>query len=127
VLAGLASGPLLADDLKGVNRFLCTAVQASVCFEDDCESGPAWDWNVPQFIQIDLDKKTLSTTPASGENRSTPIRNMERHDGLIVLQGFEKGKAFSFVIAEETGSVTVAVARDGVGVTVFGACTPTRP
>jgi hypothetical protein len=34
------------------------------------------------------------------------------------------GRAFSFVITEQTGQVTVAVAtRDGA-VSIFGACTP---
>ncbi len=36
----------------------------------------------------------------------------------------EQGRAFSFVVVEETGMVSIAVARDGVTVSVFGACTP---
>jgi len=35
----------------------------------------------------------------------------------------EGGRAFSFVIDEATGLLTVAVARDGLSVSVFGACT----
>src|SRR5438093_847135 len=65
----------------------------------------------------------LRTTKASGENRSTPIKNLERADGSIFLQGVEKGRAFSFAIEEDTGFATIAVARRGRGVTVFGACT----
>jgi len=44
--------------------------------------------------------------------------------GTLVLQGFEKGRAFSFVIEEKTGAVTIAVAGPSRGVTAFGACTP---
>lgn len=33
------------------------------------------------------------------------------------------GRAFSFVIDEATGHMTVAVSRDGLSVSVFGACT----
>ena len=74
-VAGLA----LADDLTGANKFLCTAVHAVGCDVDgDCESGPPWNLNIPQFIEIDLEAKRLSTTKASGENRSTPIKNLER-------------------------------------------------
>ena len=54
----------------------------------------------------------------------TPIRSLSREDGLIVLQGIEAGRAFSFVIDEESGMVSVAVARDGLTVSIFGACTP---
>jgi hypothetical protein len=117
--------PVLADDLTGADRLLCSSVQATVCWPDgDCEIGPPWNWNIPQFIEIDLATKVLSTTKASGENRKTAIHNLEREEGAIFLQGFEQGRAFSFVITEETGRLAVAVARDGITVSVFGACTP---
>ena len=65
----------------------------------------------------------MSTTATSGENRMTPIRGVTREGGEIVLQGFEAGRAFSFVIEEETGMASVAIAREGMTVSVFGACT----
>ena len=113
-----------ADDITGSSRILCTAVQATRCDEEgDCYQDLPWNLNVPQFIQIDLNAKRLSTTKASGENRSTPIEVLKREAGLIVLQGFERGRAFSFVIAEATGMASVAVAAEGRAVVVFGACT----
>ena len=66
----------------------------------------------------------MSTTKASGENRSTPMRTLEKENGLIFIQGIEQGRAFSLVIAESTGTLSVAVARDGKAVSLFGACTP---
>jgi hypothetical protein len=121
----LASSALQADDLSGASDLLCTSVQATICYADgDCEIGAPWNWNVPQFIEIDLEQKTLSTTEASGENRATPIKSLEYSDGLIFLQGIENGRAFSFVIDEATGFASVAVARAGITVSVFGACTP---
>lgn len=122
----LAAGPVAqADDLTGVDGILCAASLATVCTPDgDCVSAPPWNWNIPGFIEIDLKAKMMKTTQASGENRSTPIRTLERADGFILLQGMEQGRAFSFQINEETGLTSVAVARDGVVVSVFGACTP---
>jgi hypothetical protein len=121
----LASSALQADDLSGASDLLCTSVQATICYADgDCEIGAPWNWNVPQFIEIDLEQKTLSTTEASCENRATPIKSLEYSDGLIFLQGIENGRAFSFVIDEATGFASVAVARAGITVSVFGACTP---
>jgi hypothetical protein len=52
---------------------------------------------------------------------------MQRTDGMIVLQGFEAGRAFSFVIQEESGQLSAAIARQGITVSVFGACTPLEP
>jgi hypothetical protein len=125
VLLLASSASARADDLSGANRILCTAVQATICtLEDGCEMGAPWDYNVPQFIEVDLEKLRLGTTPASNENRSTPIRNVQREDGKIYLQGVEEGRAFSFVIEESTGFASIAVAREKVTVSVFGACTP---
>jgi len=119
---------LWADDLTGVDRLLCTAVQATSCLEGgDCVVDLPWNLNVPQFIEVDLAGKRLSTTRASGENRVTPITHLTREGGLIVLQGYENARAFSFVITEATGRASVAIATDGKAVAVFGACTPMAP
>jgi hypothetical protein len=67
--------------------------------------------------------KKLQTTKASEQIRSTPFSTVSRNAGKIYLQGLENGRAFSFVIDEATGRLTVAVSRDGVAVTAFGACT----
>ena len=117
--------PAAADDLTGQDRLLCTAVEATRCLESGgCTSEAPWNLNIPQFIEVNLKDCNLSTTKASGENRMTPIRSLSREDGLIVLQGIEAGRAFSFVIHEESGMASVAVARDGMTVSIFGACTP---
>ena len=114
-----------ADDIRGAETILCTAAQSTQCFaEGDCLSKPPWELNIPQFIKVDLERRELRSTEASGENRSTPVKNLEREEGLLFLQGVERGRAFSFVIAEDDGFASIAVARDGVTVTVFGACTP---
>jgi hypothetical protein len=124
LLLALVGRAVCAEDLTGSSRFLCAPVQATVCFEDgECGIDLPWNLNVPEFIEVDLDAKRLGTTAASGENRETPIEHLSRQDGTIVLQGFEMGRAFSWVISEETGRVTVALAADGASVAVFGACT----
>ncbi len=121
----LAASGLWADDLTGVNQFLCASVQVTACAEGgDCSIDLPWNLNVPDFIEVDLDARTLSTTAASGRNRSTPIEHLTRQDGVVVIQGFEMGRAFSFVITEETGRVAVAVATEGRAVAMFGSCTP---
>jgi hypothetical protein len=122
--AGLMSSVAAADNLQGVDRLLCATAEVIICAEEgDCFAVPAWEVDVPEFVVIDIDNKTVSTTRASQQNRSTPIATLTRADGDIYLQGIEGGRAFSFVVDEETGHVTVAVSRDGLTVTVFGVCT----
>ena len=123
----LATSPIAADDLSGANSILCTAVQATRGLDSgDCVVDLPWNMNIPQFIEVDLTARKLSTTKASGENRSTKIDQLRREDGMIVIQGFERGRAFSFVINEETGVLSAAVAAQGKAVAVFGACTPMK-
>jgi hypothetical protein len=122
---GLAAAPALGDDLTGSSTFLCNIGQATACIEQsECFSFAPQDFDIPNFIEVNLDKKILSTTKASGLNRTTPIKNLERADGQIILQGVQNRRAFSILIHESTGLLTAAVARDGVGVSIFGACTP---
>ena len=119
-------GVAVADDLRGESSFLCTAVNVTRCADDgDCTNVVPWKLNIPQFIVVNLTEKTLSTTKASGENRSTPIKNFLKEGGQMFLQGVEGGRAFSFVITEETGRAAITVASEGRTVSIFGACTPT--
>lgn len=115
-----------AENLDGVDEMICSAGQAQICLETgDCYAATPWELSVPDFVVIDTKKKTISTTKASGLNRSTEFSKVEKSDGLIYLQGIDRGRAFSFVIDEATGRMTVAISRDGLSVTVFGACTDT--
>lgn len=120
----LATGLVGAENLQGVDRMVCAAADVQICIEyDTCYSAAPMDLGVPEFVIIDTDDKTISTTEASGENRSSTFNSVQKEDGLIYLQGVEGGRAFSFVIDEDSGRMTVAVSRDGMSVSVFGACT----
>lgn len=113
-----------AENVEGVEKMICAAAQAQICLETgQCYAASPHELQVPDFILIDTKKRTVSTTRASGTNRSTEFTHLAREDGLISLQGVEDGRAFSFVIDELTGRLTAAIARDGLSVTVFGACT----
>lgn len=114
----------IADNLEDSDKLLCASTKIMVCLDDGtCFEMFPWEVNVPQFVVVDTKKMTISTTRASDENRSTPIGTIKREDGVIVLQGFEAGRAFSYVIDEFTGDATVAVSSDGLSVSVFGVCT----
>lgn len=125
VMALIFALPVSADVLKNVDRLLCVPGPVSHCVADEgCNVGLPEDENVPQFIEVDLKKKILAATRASGENRSTPIQSKLQDAGYIYLQGVEGGRSFSMVISETTGDLTFVVAANGETATMFGACTP---
>jgi hypothetical protein len=122
LLLGLSAS---ADDIRGADRLLCSTLEASVCFPDEgCTTVPASALNIPQFIHVDVRKKTLSTTAASGQNRQTPLSSVERRDGLLVMHGYEHGRAFTLLVPELSGQASFASASEDRSVVVFAACTP---
>lgn len=125
LVLGAAWSAAPADDVRGTSRMLCSVNLALSCTEDgDCESGPPWILNIPEFIEVNLAEKVLTTTKSSEERRETPIKLLERFEGAVYIHGSQNGRAFSFVITEETGMITYAVAAEEMVVTGFGACTP---
>ena len=125
ILAVLATSPALADDVSGANDILCSTLETSVCFAGgQCIAVYPADLNVPQFIEIDVKAKRLATTAASGQNRATEARTVDRSEGRLLLQGMESSRAFSLFIDEASGEASFASAADGRGVVAFAACTP---
>ena len=120
----LAFSIAAAENLEGTDDLLCAAGNAQICFENgECFPVAPWELGIPDFVVIDTKAKSVSTTKASGENRSSPFSSVDRSDGIIHLQGREGHRVFSLVIEEGSGHMTAAVVRDGFSVTVFGVCT----
>jgi hypothetical protein len=125
LLALTFTSSITGDMLKDADRLLCVPGPVFHCVADrDCKSELPEDEYIPEFIEVDLKRKTLATTRASGEGRSTPIQSQKREAGYIYLQGVESGRSFSMVISENSGDLTFVVAADGETATMFGDCTP---
>lgn len=113
-----------ADDVTGSDRILCSVSTQMLCVEDgECFPMSVLDLDVPQFIVIDVKKGTIKSTAASGDGRENKVANLVRENGRTFLQGIEDNRAFSILIEDDLGRLTGAVARDGITVSVFGACT----
>jgi hypothetical protein len=103
---------------------LCSVSRVLLCVEDgSCFPISVLDLDVPQFLIVDTKKKTISTTAASGENRVSNVANLVRDSGRTFLQGIELNRAYSILIEDDIGRFTAVVARDGISVSAFGACT----
>ena len=122
-----------ADDLRGAQALLCAATRMLHCTESTrCEGDGARDMNLPAFIDIDLQARRWGGTLASGKKWVMAIQTVERADDMLLLQGQGRGRTFSFVIHEPTGSggFTEIAYSPLVGpevFVVFGYCTPVAP
>ena len=113
-----------ADDVANSDRMLCSVSKLLLCVEDgECFPLSVLDLDVPQFLVIDLKKKTITTTEASTDNRVSKVANLARDNGRTFLQGIENNRAYSILIEDDLGRFTGSIARDGITVSVFGACT----
>jgi hypothetical protein len=113
-----------ADDVTESDRMLCALSKIMLCVEDgECFPLSVLDADIPQFLIVDLKKKTITPTAASSDNRVSNIANLARDNGRTFLQGVENDGAYSILIEDDLGHFTGAVARDGIALSVFGACT----
>jgi hypothetical protein len=130
-VSGFVMGCLLplslwAGDFDGSKPLICASVHATECDAEDqeCISGPPWHVNFPVFMQIDFEAKTASTLPQHENKRMTKIELVDHLPGKrMSIQGNDDEYSWSMLISEETGSMTLAIAGEGIGFTVFGACT----
>jgi hypothetical protein len=113
----------LAGDFDGSKSLLCAVIETFECGPvGECQRGTAESIDIPQFLKINFEEKTISSTPETGQVRRTKIRNMEQFESKLILQGVQKGKAWSMLINEVTGKVTLSASDEQVGFVVFGAC-----
>lgn len=125
LIALMACSTAQADNISGTDRILCATSTVMLCVEDGaCFPLSVLDGSdIPKFLIIDTKNKTISTTKASEVNRESFVANLSRDGGRIFLQGVENNRAYSILIEEDSGQFAGAIARDGITLSVFGACT----
>ena len=125
IVAIITSALAWADDISDANDVICYGWSAAVCdAEEGCEVTEAWRLDLPDFVRLDLRDGIATTTEAGPEQRETEFESVERADGVIVLQGMQDDRAFSWMIVESSGEGTLTMSSPGQGVTVFTVCTP---
>jgi hypothetical protein len=116
-------GVSLAADFDGSKKLRCVPTDASECSgAGECKRVTVEEINIPKWITVDAKKKKLSGTDSDGEEESTTIESVKVNDGQTILQGAEGGRAWSMVIDQMTGDMTVAIAGDETGFVLFGVC-----
>jgi hypothetical protein len=122
---GLVPSVCAAAAYDGSVPLICALIEVMDCEPGaDCQRGAPESVNLPQFIKLNFTEKTLSTTEAAQRQQSTAMKDIEQFDTRMILQGVEGGRAWSMVIAKDTGKISGTVADDQAGFIIFGACTP---
>lgn len=119
----------LAAPFDGSNPMVCASIHATECTAEaqECVSGAPWMINFPVFTEIDFKSKKLSTTDIHVNGRVSDIEDVSHlPNGQLSIHGDDADYAWSMLVSEETGAMTLTVSGDEVGFIVFGACTLAR-
>lgn len=117
-LAACCSMAALADPIKGAGRAICTTEELRDCVAGtECLNGSPAEYGAPVSMRIDFANRQVL-----GEQRSSKIRDIEKKDGQILLQGREMGYGWTIAIEAKSGAMTLGiVSREGAFV-LFGRC-----
>lgn len=115
---------LAAAQFDGSDALLCALVQIIECEADrECHPVTTEMAMIPRFLKINFEKNSISATEESNRTDVSVLKNFERVDGRLIIQGAENGRGWTIVISEKTGKMSATVSDEDVGFVVFGACT----
>jgi len=116
-------GPLAAAQFDGTEPLLCAVVQVVECeAHGKCHPVSIETASLPRFLDVNFEEKIISATEESDIKDVSKIRNFERVNDRLIVQGAENGRGWTIVISEETGEMSATVSDEAVGFVVFGAC-----
>ena len=121
-----------AGDFDGSKPLLISIIRVIECTPDGaCREVPPASVELPQFLKIDFNNKTIGPAAADDETPVTTIERREVVDGKLILQGAEDGYekmrdglGWTMAISESTGQVVLTASGDQVAFVVFGASIP---
>ncbi len=122
---------VMASDYDGSKPMLCASADVFECVGGAaCDRIRAEEVDAPRFLKVEVKKKRVSATRASGQERTTQIERTEQVDGKLILQGAEEGipgvrdgLGWSMAIQEDSGKMVLTGSGDDVAFVIFGACT----
>jgi hypothetical protein len=120
VWLGLLPSALAAAPLDGSAPMLCALTSVVECpGGGQCERRDVGE-DVPVFWRVNVPQRLLSSLDGA---RSSPIANVQRESGQLMLQGIQNGKVWGLSIDERSGQMAATVGEADGGMVLAGACT----
>jgi hypothetical protein len=119
-----------AADFDTSKPLLCSITDVKECTPDGgCQKRSLDEVAMPEFLKFDLHNKNVTPgTPIQGR-QPTSIKQMERIEGKLILQGAEQGPdkvkdglGWTAAISEENGKLIFTASGDDVAFVAFGTC-----
>jgi len=109
------------EGLDGSEPLVCDLVEASECDGvAKCSDVTVEQINLPPVWQVDFAAKRLTSGDAQ---RTSPIKAVDVHDAVLVLQGYQNGHGWTMVIDRVTGHLSSSITGAEGAYMLAGACT----
>ena len=110
--------------LDGTKRLLCRATEATQCIPGGtCQkSAEVEEFDLPPVLTIDVPRRVVMSTTEGGGIEAAVIQTVIREAGTVMIQGMEAGFAWSVVIGEESGDMSISVSEQQMGLIAYGKC-----
>jgi hypothetical protein len=120
----LISTTAMAEGMDGSRDIVCAVSDIVGCADSGaCVEGSAKDFELPQFMILDADKKVVRASYESGQKAVSPVKNLERSQNHLLLQGVENGRGWNIAIDTRSGNMSASAVGEAVSFLAFGACT----
>ena len=130
LVLGLGAPAALADDIDGKKPLICANVDISECVPDgQCEAVTAASIDASNLLKVDFREKTVGGVGKAANRPPTAIETQEIAGGKIYLQGIDtdeetgRGLAWTMVINQDSGRMSLSATGGDVIFTIFGSCT----
>jgi hypothetical protein len=120
-----------AADFDGSKPLLCSTVTVNECVPGEgCEQVNNSEIGAPDFVRIDIRKKTMTGTADGAERPSNKIESSAVVGNSLFLQGKASGLehlpedslAWSISVNQDTGDMVLTASGDEVAFVIFGSC-----
>jgi len=121
-VAGLGVLPSagLGAPLDGSVPMLCALSSVMECSrKGECERSSAEDSGIPAFIRVNVPQRQLSSLDGA---RTSPIVNVQRSSGNLMIQGVQNERVWGAVIDEATGKMSATAAEADGAFVLIGTC-----
>jgi hypothetical protein len=121
-LVGLGALPAAvpAAPLDGSTPMLCALNSVLECVrKGDCERSSADDAGIPAFIRVNVPQRLLSSLDGA---RTSPIVNVQRSNGQLMLQGMQNERVWGAVIDEGSGRMSATSVEAEGAFVLIGTC-----
>ena len=125
IAISMAPAGASAAGFDGSANLICAANNVVACTKSSvCVQGEASTFDLPVFMYVDFKAKVVKArTEGDAKQVESPIRNFQKSNTQLILQGIENGHGWGISIDQAGGRMTTTVSGEASNFMIFGSCT----